>query len=599
MASRLIDRRHLELVLDEIAGLPAILEAPAFAEHSRETAAAMLDTAYAIATERFLPAARLGDEIEPRLVEGRVELPAATGAALRAFAVAGFPGALAPAEEGGLGLPFTLHMATSAVFSAASIATMAYAFLTIAAANVIRNFGSAEQRRRYLPPLLDGRWFGTMALTEPQAGSSLADIRTVATPQPDGSYRLRGQKIYISGGEHELSANIVHLVLARTPGAPAGVKGISLFIVPKYLVDPAGQPGRRNEVACAGLFHKLGYRGTSSTILSMGEGDGALAELVGERHRGLAYMFMMMNEARITVGNGAAALGCRGYLESLAYARERPQGRHPDAKDPASPPVPIVEHADVRRMLLTQKALAEGALALNLWAASLVDRAHAATEEADRRAARLLLDLVTPIAKAWPSRWCVQANDLAIQVLGGAGYTRDYPVEQIWRDNRLNPIHEGTDGIQALDLLGRKVPAEGGRGLALLLREIRTAIGTAPPALREEAAALDRAATGLQGVSARLVAAMDEAGPRAALANASVYLDALGHLIVAWLWLRLAGAAERRGAEATSAELRAFYAGQRHAARYFARWELPKLELWLERLAALDDSWLGVPPECL
>ncbi len=323
--------------------------------------------------------------------------------------------------------------------------------------------------------MLEGRYFGTMALSESQAGSSLADITTRAEPQADGTYRLFGRKMWISGGDHDLSENIVHLVLARITGAPAGTRGISLFLVPKHLVAPDGGLGEHNDVALAGINHKMGYRGTVNTAPVFGDGaytpggrPGAVGHLVGAENRGLPVMFTMMNEARIGVGLGATALGYTGYLKSLAYARERLQGRAAGA-DPSTAQVPLVEHADVRRMLLAQKSYAEGALALNLYCSRLVDDVASLDDPAGVAEAEKLLGVLTPIAKSWPSQWCLAANDLAIQVLGGAGYTRDFDLELHYRDNRLNPIHEGTHGIQGMDLLGRKVLLDGGAGLGVLL----------------------------------------------------------------------------------------------------------------------------------
>jgi alkylation response protein AidB-like acyl-CoA dehydrogenase len=297
----------------------------------------------------------------------------------------------------------------------------------------------------------------------------LADVTTRAERQEDGSYRLFGNKMWISGGDHELTVNIVHLVLAKIPGGPPGVKGLSLFIVPKFLVDESGATSIRNDVVLAGLNHKMGYRGTANTLLNFGEGlhqpngrPGAVGELVGKPHQGLTYMFHMMNEARIGVGAGAAALGYTGYLKSLEYARTRPQGRPVGHKDPESPPVPIREHADIKLMLLAQKAYVEGAMALVLYCGRLVDEEKTAKTKPEAARLHLLLEVLTPIAKSWPSQWCLEANSLAIQIHGGYGYTRDYDVEQHYRDNRLNMIHEGTQGIQALDLLGRKVVMDGG-----------------------------------------------------------------------------------------------------------------------------------------
>jgi alkylation response protein AidB-like acyl-CoA dehydrogenase len=445
-------------------------------------------------------------------------------------------------------------------------------------------------------PELEGRWFGTMALSEPQAGSSLADITTRAEPQDDGTYRLTGNKMWISGGDHELTENIVHLVLAKIPGGPPGVKGISLFVVPKFLVNRDGSLGERNDVVLAGLNHKMGYRGTTNTLLNFGEGvhtpggkAGAVGYLVGEQHRGLTYMFHMMNEARIGVGMGATVLGYTGYLHAAEYARTRTQGRPAGAKDPASPPVPIIEHPDIRRMLLAAKSYAEGGLALGLYCARLVDEEQTAETEQDRARAHLLLETLTPIAKAWPSQWGPVADDLAIQVHGGYGYTRDYPVEQFYRDNRLNPIHEGTQGIQALDLLGRKVVLQDGAGLALLTETVTaTTTRAAGTEWADFAADVDAATARLTEVTRTLWGAGD---PEVTLANAHVYLEAAGHLVVAWLWLEQA--------LATGTATSDFHEAKRQTARYFWRWELPRVHHRFDLLASLDRTVLDTPARWL
>ncbi|WP_291082855.1 acyl-CoA dehydrogenase, partial [Dietzia sp. UBA5065] len=383
-----------------------------------------------------------------------------------------------------------------------------------------------------------------MCLSEPQAGSNLADITTRAEPQPDGTYRLFGQKMWISGGEHPMAENIVHLVLAKVPGSPAGTRGISLFIVPKFLVDDAGSLGERNDVVVTGLNHKMGFRGTVNTAPTLGQGlhtpggrPGAVGYLVGQENTGLKKMFTMMNEARLGVGLGATALGYTGYLKSLDYARTRPQGR-PVGADPSSPQVMLTGHADVRRMLLAQKAYVEGALALGLYCARLVDDDKTGSPE-ESAVATMLLDVLTPIAKSWPSQWCLKANELAVQVLGGAGYTIDYDVEQHYRDNRLNPIHEGTHGIQGQDLLGRKVLAGGGAGLAALTDRITAtcdrASGTGGE-LAELASLLRPRVTRLIEVTTAL-AAVGATDPEAFLADATEYLEAAGHVVIAWIWL--------------------------------------------------------------
>jgi butyryl-CoA dehydrogenase len=593
-SSTILSRRDIAFLLHEWLDVEALTKRPRYAEHSRETFDAVLELAERIATEHFAPHNRKADENEPRMVDGKVVLIPEVAQALRVFADAGLMAGSFDESLGGMQLPHTVTQAALAWFKAANVGTSSYPFLTMANANLLIAHGSEEQIDTFVGPMLAGRWFGTMALSEPQAGSSLADITTRAEPQDDGTYRLTGNKMWISAGDHELTENIVHLVLAKIPGGPPGVKGISLFLVPKVLVNPDGTLGERNDVVLAGLNHKMGYRGTTNTLLNFGEGvhtpggrAGAVGFLVGEPHRGLAYMFHMMNEARIGVGLGATVLGYTGFLHALDYARSRTQGRLPGSKATtpegvSAPPVRIIEHPDVRRMLLAAKSYVEGGLALGLYCARLVDEEKTAESPEDRARAHLLLDTLTPIAKAWPSQWGPAADDLAIQVHGGYGYTRDYPVEQFYRDNRLNPIHEGTNGIQALDLLGRKVVQQDGAGLRLLAETIgATTARAAGTEWSAFAADIDRAVGRLTEVTATLWGTGD---PDLALANATAYLEAAGHLVVAWLWLEQALATRTASGD--------FYEGKRAAARYFHRFELPKVHTNLDLLASLDRTVL-------
>ncbi|MEV7129347.1 acyl-CoA dehydrogenase [Streptomyces sp. NPDC093260] len=596
MASLLLSRRDLDFLLYEWLDVEALTARPRFADHSRETFDAALDLSETIATRHFAPHNKKNDAEEPRFDGTRVHIIPEVEKALRVFADAGLIGGAMDAEVGGMQLPGVVADACFAWFQAANVGTAAYPFLTIGNANLLLAHGSPEQIDTYVRPMVEGRFTGTMCLSEPQAGSSLADVRTRAEPAGDGTYRLFGNKMWISGGDHELTENIVHLVLARIPGGPPGVKGLSLFIVPKYLVGSDGTLGERNDVVLAGLNHKMGYRGTTNTLLNFGEGGfrpggvpGAVGHLVGEPHRGLAYMFHMMNEARIGVGLGATALGYTGYLHALDYARTRPQGRPVTAKDATAPQVPIIEHADVRRMLLAQKSSVEGALALILYCGRLLDEQRTAATQQERDRARLLLDVLTPIAKSWPSQWCLEANDLAIQVHGGYGYTREYDVEQFYRDNRLNAIHEGTHGIHGLDLLGRKVVADGGAGLRLLAETISATTARAAAAegeLAELGRSLDAALARIVTVTGRLWADGD---PRTALANASVYLEAVGHTVLAWIWLEQLLAADGRDGD--------FYAGKRQAARYFFRYELPRTAPQFDLLESLDRTTLEMHPD--
>jgi butyryl-CoA dehydrogenase len=554
----------------------------------------MLDTCERIAREKYAPFNRLVDTEEPRVDGERVILPQATHDAWKAYAGSGMLAASQDAEIGGMQLPYTLEAAGNAFFAKASVGIGA-GLLTTGNANLLMAHGTPAQRRVFALAEFEGRWAGTMCLSEPQAGSSLSDVATRAVPDGDHfeadplgpRYRLHGNKMWISAGEHELTENIVHLVLAKIPGPDGklvpGTRGISLFIVPKRMVAAdGGLTGERNDVALAGLNHKCGWRGTSNTLLNFGEGrhrPGGLAGAVGYRvgapGQGLHCMFTMMNEARIGVGLAAAMLGMAGYEVALAYARQRPQGRPITGagKDAGQPQVPIVQHADVKRMLLAQKAYAEGALALELYCARLVDEVRTGVAESAHEA-RLLLELLTPIAKSWPSEWCLEANSLAIQVLGGYGYTRDFPVEQYWRDNRLNMIHEGTHGIQALDLLGRKVVMHDGAGLKLLAGRIAATVESAGqvPGLAEYAQAL---AAAWQRLGAATQAAWATGVPEEALANATPYLQAFGHVVLAWIWLDVALCSEQPG--------------RRAALRYFYAYELPKIDAWLGVVARRED----------
>ncbi|MEV4345917.1 acyl-CoA dehydrogenase [Actinoplanes sp. NPDC049596] len=570
--SNILSRRDLDFLLYEWLDVEALTKRERFAEHSRETFDAFMDVSAQIAERDFAPHNRRSDLEEPTFDGVRVQVIPEVAAALKVFNETGLISGTMDASLGGLQLPAVVARACFMWFQAANIATSSYPLLTMANAHLLTTYGTPEQVARFVQPMAEGRFTGTMCLSEPQAGSSLSDVLTRAVAHEDGSYRVTGSKMWISGGDHELSETIVHLVLARVAGAPPGVKSLSLFIVPKHHVAADGTVGERNGVTLAGLNHKMGWRGTTNAVLSF---DDATGYLVGEEGKGLAYMFHMMNEARIGVGAGAVALGYTGYLHALDYARERLQGRPVAAKDPAAPPVPIVDHPDVRRMLLASKAYVEGGLGLILYTSKLLDEPSPEND--------LLLDVLTPIVKAWPSQWCRLANDHAIQIHGGYGYTREYPVEQFYRDNRLNSIHEGTDGIQALDLLGRKAVMQGGAGLSLLLASIRASCSgeLGAPVL----AACDRVAA----TTARL---WSDGNPTVALANATAYLDAVGHLVIAWIWLQqLAAVGDKTGA---------FYDGKRLTARYFITHELPKIGPMLDLLdsrdtllADLDPAWLG------
>jgi alkylation response protein AidB-like acyl-CoA dehydrogenase len=615
-------RPTLDFLLYDWLHAERLNERARFAEHSRETFDAVLDTCERIAREKYAPFNRLVDTEEPRFDGEKVILPKATHEAHDAYVSSGMLSAAQDYEIGGMQLPYTVEAAAGTFFATASV-SIGGGLLTIGNANLLMAHGTELQKKVFALNEFSGRFSGTMCLSEPQAGSSLSDVATRATP--DGAdfdsdplgprYRLKGNKMWISAGEHELSENIVHLVLAKIPGPDGklvpGTRGISLFIVPKKLVGLDGQlTGERNDVALAGLNHKLGWRGTTNTLLNFGEGkypvrgaSGAIGYLVGRPGEGLRCMFHMMNEARIGIGLAATALGLAGYYASLDYAKNRPQGRPVGlrpaavqaghgasavAKDAAQPQVRIIEHADVKRMLLAQKSYCEGSLALLLYCARLVDEQHTGSPEAADEA-RLLLEVLTPVAKSWPSEFCLEANSLAIQVHGGYGYTRDFPVEQYWRDNRLNMIHEGTHGIQAADLLGRKVLMEGGKGLALLAGRVNGTIANAihQPHLAEHANALAQA---LQKVGAATKAAWASGEPAEALANAVPYMQAFGHLVIAWTWLDVLLALPANSGRPADE-------GRVHAARYFFHYELPKIPAWLRVVETRDPTCATMPEE--
>ncbi len=592
--SMIVDRRNLDFLLFEMLDIETTLDAPDFAHADRATIGHILDSAQRLAEEVFLPSAARLDASPPSLADGEIEILPEVKTALRAYAEAGMSAQTFAHDLGGLQLPHTVAMAANGMFIAANPGISGYTLLTTAAGHLLAAFGTDEQRTRYAVPLIEGRWTGTMCLSEPHAGSSLSDISTRAEPVGDGTYHLRGSKMWISGAGHRMTENIVNLVLAKIPGGPLGVKGISLFIVPQRLVDEEGNVGASNNVEVVGLNHKMGQRGTTNCALNFGENGPTIGYLVGEPHQGLRYMFHMMNEARIGVGHGAAISGLAGYLYSRAYAMERTQGRPIGQKDPASPQVPLIEHADVRRMLLAQKTHVEGALALCFYCSLLVDK-QSISEGTDADDLLLLLEVLTPIAKSWPSEHCLEANKLAIQVLGGAGYTHDHPVERFYRDNRLNHIHEGTYGIQGIDLLSRKVRMAGGRGLRLLAARIGDTIRDASgfAGLEGYAASLSEALGWLEETTAAVVA---QDNLEQGLANATLYLNAAGNIVVAWLWLWQAMTASAKLQAAPPSE-RAFYEAKLAACRYHFRYVLPGAKLELSLVGSMDDTCLSLSRE--
>lgn len=610
MSSMILSRRDLSFQLYQWLKVESLAQFPRFAEHSKETFEAVIDLAERVATNHFATHNKKSDQQEPHFDGERVHIIPEVKAALQAYKETGLTAASKDYDLGGMQLPCVVEKAALSYFFGANPSTCAYPFVAAGNASTILTHGNEAQINAFAKAELEGRFLGTMCLSEPQAGSSLSDITTRAEYETESAYgpqyRLKGNKMWISGGEHELAENIVHLVLAKVPDENGklipGVKGISLFLVPKFLLNADGSIGEHNDVSLAGLNHKMGYRGTVNCLMNFGEGTrykpegkpGAIGYLVGRLHEGLHCMFHLMNEARIGVGLGAVMLGYTGYLHSLDYARNRPQGRPltPNGKNPETPQVKIVEHADIKRMLLAQKSFVEAGLGLALYCSNLVDLERNSPDETERNKSSLLLEILTPIIKSWPSQFCLEANYLAIQIHGGYGYTRDYNVEQFYRDNRLNPIHEGTNGIQAQDLLGRKAVMQKGAALKLLVEKIKNCTSEAEKTagLAAHAKQLDQVVQRLVQCTQTLWSAND---PQITLANAAVYLDAFGHTVIAWIWLEQLVAVEQQADNQDD-----FYQGKRAAARYFFEWELPKTEAQFNLLESLNtatlemqDSW--------
>ncbi len=591
MASQFYSPRDLSFHLYEVLNAERLTQFSYFEDHNRESFDMILDTAGQISETLLKPLLTVMDREEPQLIDGKIRVHPRLKSIIRKFGEDGWINAPFRYEEGGQQLPATIMNAATFVFGAANYSSSVFPFLTTGAANLLRSFGSPELIETFTPNMYAGRWQGTMALTEPDAGSSLSDITTSAEPLNEsgksgaGIYRIRGQKIYISAGDHDAVDNVVHLMLAKIKGGPAGAKGISLFAVPQ--LRPENGAFVDNDVTTAGVYHKMGYKGAPIAHLMIGSNDGTLGYLVGEPHQGLRYMFQMMNEARVGVGMNAVSIGTAAYYASLEYARERPQGRHIAEKKPGLPQTAIVRHADVKRMLLFQKAVLEGSLGLLLYCSYLSDLAHVA--EGDEKAnAALLLDLLTPIAKSYPSEMGTLTTSAAVQILGGAGYTTDFPVEQFYREARIHPIHEGTTGIHGLDLLGRKVTMQDGKAVRLLMVEVQTTLADARPH-PDLVPLVDQltAALGLFDKTTRHLLAIAPTDPEAFLADATLYLDLFGIIVLAWQWLRQAVVAQLNLPKAQSEDIN-FYEGKRMAARYFYAYELVKIHALARRLQSPD-----------
>jgi butyryl-CoA dehydrogenase len=595
MAKEYINIRNLKFLLFEVFNIQQVNDLPPYQDYDQEDYNMILEAAKNIGDQYLFPIFREMDQKKAYYDEndGNVKVHPGLSKALKVMADGGWIGANAPYEDGGQQMPLTLLNTGLLILYAANANAAAYGLLTSGSANLIRSFGSDALKEQYIPKMYGGQWQGTMALTEPQAGSSLSDVKTSASPNSDGSYNIKGQKIYISGGDYETTENIIHLTLARIEGAPAGTKGISLFVVPKYRQE--ADQLVKNDVLTAGLFGKMGQKGYVAAHLMMGENDDCKGYLVGKPNNGLRYMFQMMNEARIGTGSMAAGSASAAYYASLQYANERPQGRHPSNKDTSQPQVLIIEHADVRRMLLFQKAIVEGSIALVQLCSTFADISEHGEGEAKENA-HLLLELLTPVVKSFPSEWGNLSVSAGMQVLGGAGYTDDFPLEQYYRDIRVNAIYEGTTTIHGMDILGRKVMLQGGKALKLLIQAIQKDIAKASshPSLAIYAQRMEDTAKTLHGTTLHLMEVAMKNRAEVFLSDATLYLEFFGIVTVAWLWLKQGVVAQKSLRKGSEGEEYLFYQGKIHTMKYYFEYEVPKIQALRDRLLSPSNLTVDI-----
>lgn len=597
MAKKFISMRNLKFLIYEVFDVVALTKHEFYAQHNSKMFDMVLDAAMKLSVKLLYPVFEEMDRKPPEFVDGSVKVHPSVRELMKQYGEGGWIASTFPEAFDGEQLPALVANCCNMMFSAANYSGAAYPGLTSGAARLITNFGSPELIERYVAKMLSGQWQGTMALTEPQAGSSLSDLTTTAEPVDDSHYRIKGQKIFISAGDHDGVDNVVHLMLAKIPGGPPGVKGISLFVVPKYRIDDKGK-SVSNDIVVSQIYHKMGYRGCPITELAIGEKDDCHGYLVGEAHQGLFYMFQMMNEERIGVGLAAASIASAAYYAALEYSLERPQGRPISSKDPLSPQVPIATHADVKRMLLFQRSIVEGSFSLLLQCSRYEDMLKL-TKGEEKESYDLLLDLLTPVAKTYSSEMGILSTSQSIQCFGGYGYCEDFPVEQHFRDMRIHPIHEGTTGIQGMDLLGRKVVMKDGKAFKLFGKTLRETIVAAEQheALVPYAARLAEELESLESVTLWLMGVAGEKGPAVFLADATLYLELFSYLAIGWQWLLQAIGVQKAMQGKLSKSETNFYQGKWFTFRYFFEYELPKAQGVVQRLKSPDTLTVDMRPE--
>lgn len=570
-------RRNIQFLLYEVLHAEALTQYEYFSAHDRETFDMTLDTATEISEKIMFAHYVDSDRKQPELENGRVKVHKGVHAFIKAYAESGLLSAAFPFEWEGQQLPKTVNVAVEYICMCGHNSFIMFTDLAAGCSNLILNFGTDEQKRQFIPHLLSGKWGGTMCLTEPQAGSSLSDISTTATPQHDGTYKINGQKIFISAGDQDYAQNIIHLVLARIEGAPKGTKGISLFIVPKYKLTHKAES---NDVTSIGIYHKMGQKATPALHLGFGENNECVGYLLGEAHKGLPQMFQMMNGARLGVGLTGISIASAAYYASLQYARERTQGRRLNAKNAQNEPTAIVNHPDVRRMLLTQKAVVEGALAFIFQCYQYLDLLKVSETTEEKTKYDALLELLTPVAKTYGAEMGIASVNQGLQVLGGYGYTEDFPLEQMARDVRIMSIYEGTTGIQAQALLGRQVTRNNGLGLKIWREEVQKEIAEAAKyeLFVPYCNALTEKLQRFEAVTHHLLTIAGQGDAEGFMADATLYMELFGILNVARQWLRMAQVAQKALlAQTISEDDRVFYESKIQTMQFFYKYELSKI----------------------
>lgn len=581
----LYSRENIDFLLQDVFEIEKLFNHPLFNHHSRESVKMVIDSMHAIAEESLLKYFKSADKELPIIVEGNTKVHHGIHQFVKAYKESGLQAATFPLEWDGMQLPKTVYAAIELIGFCANNSFMMYTDVVYGVSNLIQTFGTEEQKKIFIPQLVAGDWYGTMCLTEPQAGSSLSDVKTIAVPQPDGTYKISGQKIFISAGDHDLGDNIIHMVLARTLYAPIGTKGISLFIVPKYKLNT---PHESNDVQSVSMYHKMGQKATPAMHLSFGDHANCTGYLLGKENEGLLQMFQMMNGARLAVGLSGISIASAAYYYSLYYAQERKQGRRPQQNTEASEPIPIIQHADIRRMLFSQKAIVEGGLALLFQCYHYMDLLK--TDPTNEKYG-LLLELLTPIAKTFGAEYGQASVNQAFQIFGGYGYTEDFPLEQLYRDVRIMSIYEGTTGIQAIAVLGRQIPYKGGIALKYLIEEIEKtlSIPNQYTDLKLYARELEKSVSELKSMISSLNGILAEKGKEEYLSRATLFVEYISLICVGWQWVRMGQIAQCKMESGSSNN---FYFSKLKTLDHFYKFEYVKTEFLYRQLMNQDASLL-------